>query len=144
LGTPDAIPHYRHDKLTIIMLGSIIFIYGGVYLYNYAQKRDIIKKLEKRANRKGIPFNLDIGWLSSKLALGFCESTGLPFKEHPNVGHRNPYLPSVDRIDSSGGYTKDNCRLVVMGFNVLKSNFDDDTLTQFCKCFCEIYEEKNK
>lgn len=31
----------------------------------------------------------------------------------------NPYSPSLDRIDTSRGYTKDNVRLVVYAVNIM-------------------------
>lgn len=113
-------------------------------MFDYRRKHKMLEKIEKRAVRKGIPFDLDVNWLSIKLAQGCCESTGLPFKEFPACLHENPYLPSIDRIDSNKGYTKDNCKLVVVGFNSLKSNFDDEIVLRFCENFVKIYEEKNK
>ncbi len=40
----------------------------------------------------------------------------------------NPYYPAIDRIDSSKGYTKDNCQLVLSIFNMLKLNYDEVTV----------------
>ena len=110
----------------------------------YDRKHDILSRIRKRAEKRGLPFDLDITWLSIKLAFGHCEATGLPFKESPASLHENPYLPSIDRIDSNKGYTKDNCRLVIVGFNSLKSNFDNEKLVLFCKNFIDVYEDNNK
>jgi hypothetical protein len=98
---------------------------------------------KKRAAKKGLEFNLTIEWLIEKLKDGKCEATGIPFKLKPNNTTSNPYYPSIDRIDSSKGYTKDNCQLVITAFNNLKSDNDMELVLQFAKNFTKIYEEKN-
>ncbi|MFK5948397.1 MAG: hypothetical protein QM500_06470 [Methylococcales bacterium] len=42
-----------------------------------------------------------------------------------NVGQ---WSPSIDRIDNTKGYTKDNCRIVVWMFNLAKNNYKDTDL----------------
>jgi hypothetical protein len=54
-------------------------------------------------------------WLKAKVDAGVCELTGTPFDFSGRKG--NPYAPSLDRIDSSKGYTRDNVRLVCFGLN---------------------------
>lgn len=50
---------------------------------------------------------------------GKCALTGLAFAEHikPKAG-RDPYAISIDRIDSSLGYTAENSRLILLGVNI--------------------------
>lgn len=51
-------------------------------------------------------------------ANGRCQVTGIPFGPKPVDSYfRNPYAPSLDRIDSSKGYHKDNVRLVLCAVN---------------------------
>lgn len=102
---------------------------------------NILNRISKRAYKKNIPFNLNKEWLEEKLMSGKCEATGLQFKLYP---YNNPFYPSVDRINSNKGYTKENCQLVVLGFNSLKSNFENKDLIEFCNNFVKIYEENNK
>ena len=45
---------------------------------------------------------------------------------------RIPTNISVDRIDSSGGYTRDNIQLVCMAVNQMKSDLDDNTFYDIC------------
>ena len=58
-------------------------------------------------------------WLESKLYSGICAKTDLPF-EFDTSFKKNPFKPSIDRIDSSKGYTKDNCQLVCWAYNIAK------------------------
>ncbi len=100
-----------------------------------------LKRTYKRAKKKGLEFNLDIEWYKKKLGKGVCAVTKLPFKLKPKNIALNPYYPAIDRIDSSKGYTKDNCQLVVSIFNMIKANYDYTTVEKFCKGFVQIYEK---
>ena len=47
-----------------------------------------------------------------------CAVSGTPFSlEEIGPRKQRPYAPSVDRIDSSQGYYKDNCRIVCFAVN---------------------------
>jgi hypothetical protein len=50
---------------------------------------------------------------------GRCEVTGLPFtrQRFDEALVKHPFAPSIDRRSSSGGYTKDNVRLVCVAVN---------------------------
>lgn len=46
--------------------------------------------------------------------------TGITFVLAPvdqKPGPSNPYAPSIDRINPGKGYTKENCRVIVMALN---------------------------
>ena len=62
-------------------------------------------------------------WIAEKLTAGFCEVTGLAFVLTGEP--RNPWSPSLDRIDSSVGYTLENTRVVVWIYNAAKNVFSD-------------------
>jgi hypothetical protein len=46
----------------------------------------------------------------------------------PGAAKRQPFAPSIDRIDNSRGYESDNVRLVCLIVNLARSNFDDVAL----------------
>lgn len=52
-----------------------------------------------------------------------CALSGLSFDE---------YKFSIDKIDSSGHYTKDNIQLLTIDVNRMKSNFDEDHFINIC------------
>lgn len=60
-----------------------------------------------------------------------CEVTGVDLV----LSNRNfnPYTASIDRIDPSKGYTKDNVRIVCLIYNYCKNRFNEDTVIQFLK-----------
>lgn len=70
-----------------------------------------------RAKQKGMDFDLTKEWVKARADR--CELSGLPFRpEYDGVHGRNPFAPSVDRIDSSRGYTQDNCRVILYCLNM--------------------------
>lgn len=62
---------------------------------------------------------------------GVCSLSGVRFsaKKRPSWRIR-PYFPSLDRIDSEKGYTKDNVRFVLASVNVALSDWGDDVLKE--------------
>lgn len=96
----------------------------------------------KGAKERDIPFNLDKQWFVDKLYQGKCEVTGIPFvlkaKEHSMTvvskgQHRNPFAPSIDRIDSSKDYSKENCQMTCVMYNFAKGSFTEEALEMFCR-----------
>jgi hypothetical protein len=80
-----------------------------------AQK--MLAKAKERSIKKGLEFSLSLDWLINKIDVGFCELTKLPFMLDKASTLHNPFGPSLDRIDNSKGYTKDNIRLVLWCVN---------------------------
>ena len=83
-----------------------------------------IRSSKNRANTT--EFDLDIVWLSSRMR--FCEVSGAPFVFTKRY---HPASPSIDRIDSSKGYIKDNCRVIMTGLNLAKKHLGDRELEEF-------------
>jgi len=61
-----------------------------------------------------------------------CALTGWPIK-FPEVGHPQTSLCSIDRIDSSKGYSKDNIQLVHKDVNMMKQSFSQEQFIKVCK-----------
>lgn len=62
---------------------------------------------------------------------GFCAITGFPMQTTQESGI-NDYAVSVDRIDSSEGYTLDNIHLVCARVNIMKMNMTQEHLEFWC------------
>lgn len=95
----------------------------------------IVRCAKDRAKKRGMPFNLDTDDIIRRTKLGVCEATGLPLDlSIDNVNGRaarNPFTPSLDRVDSNLGYTQDNVQVVCLAWNLMKSNFDGELLERF-------------
>jgi len=97
---------------------------------NEWSKTDIRKSLDKRAaallrairNRslkKGVACDIDKDWLLERLTTGVCEVTGIPFNLDMDSTERS-FIPSLDQVIPSGGYTKKNTQVVVWIYNAAK------------------------
>jgi len=92
------------------------------------------------AKTKGIQFTLRLDDLRSmyQTQQGKCFYTGVPMTLRSN-GHldRDPLLISLDRRDSSLGYTKENTVLCCWGANALKGWHSENTFYTTLKLFYE-------
>ena len=78
----------------------------------------LLRTAKLRSKKRNWDFDLTKDWLSQKILDGKCEISNIPFnyiKTHKS--YYNPFNPSIDRIDSRKGYTKDNCRIVLACIN---------------------------
>jgi hypothetical protein len=84
---------------------------------------------KSRAKKKGLDYSLDKAWLLARLTPMKCELTGLDLRmlDDEHHGRQAPLAPSIDRIDSAKGYTKDNCRVVCWAINCGMSSFGEET-----------------
>jgi hypothetical protein len=93
---------------------------------------------QKRAKANGWPvLDFDSLWIEEKIRLGTCEVTGIPFDLETQVSEsvhaKNPWVPSIDRIDSSKPYSRDNVQIVVYMYNVCKAEFTHEAVVRFCR-----------
>lgn len=75
-----------------------------------------------RSRRAKRPYGLSTEWIAQRIRAGKCELTGVPFVLERN----SPYMPSIDRIDSSKCYTPDNCRVILLILNLAKRDWPED------------------
>jgi hypothetical protein len=103
----------------------------------------LLKTTEKRSIKKGWEFDLTKEWLSEKVNKGVCELSKIPFlySKGTQKTHFNPLTPSIDRIDSSKGYTKDNCRVVLAAVNM---GIGEWGLEMYLKIASKVIENQKK
>lgn len=124
--------------------------YGVRYKYVHSKKKNktwqkyaksekgvitlLLNNAKDRAKRNNVLFSLDRDWLDKKLKVGVCEVSGIKFKREVTERYRaNPFAASIDKIDSKGGYTKENCRLVCFCVNMARSDWGDEVLIKMSK-----------
>lgn len=84
-----------------------------------------------RAKKKRIIWNLSLDFLTQlwEKQGGVCVYSGVPLSYEDN----HPHTVSLDRIDSSKGYTEDNVQFVCTLVNYVKQRFDESVFFDFCK-----------
>ena len=76
---------------------------------------------------------------------GRCQLTNLPFDfQRAKKTSKNPYAPSLDRIDSQKGYTKENCRIVLAAVNDALGEYDDNDILPILKALVKGLEKNAK
>jgi len=126
----DALLAYRR----IVGSGTIGRAASGQHL-----GRAMHRNAQQGANIRNIQFDLKISDVVRLLerAGGCCELTGISFSfEVHDPSAKRPWAPSLDRIDSSGPYQYENCRIVCAAVNIALSNFGDDILRRIAVTLC--------
>jgi hypothetical protein len=91
------------------------------------QIKYLLKYAKHRAIKKGIEFSL----IESDIIIpDLC-----PIMKQPMTSKR--YRPSIDRINPSKGYTKDNIRIISSLANSMKWDSTKEELIQFCNSILE-------
>lgn len=90
-----------------------------------------------RAQKKALPFDLTLDWISDRVIAGVCELTGLPFDfgSVPNGWTYNPRSPSVDQIIAGAGYKTSNCRVILTSLNNALSQYGDEHFEEVASAF---------
>ena len=93
---------------------------------------------KQRAKNKDIPFTLTRQWVEDKLKKGKCEVTNIKFeiKKYSKAGDYDcihPHAPSLDQIEPSAGYTKENVQVVVDHFNKMRNDRDMESTVFLAK-----------
>ena len=96
---------------------------------------ELFRRSRQRAKECGMPFDLTAEWIAAKLRIGTCEKTGavLDFAHPESTQQYNWNAPSLDRIDSSKGYTIDNVQITTWRYNQSKNLMSDAELLEFCR-----------
>jgi len=103
---------------------------------------ELTRRARDRAKAKQLEFDLDKAWVFRQLEqAGFCcEVTGLPLDSQvgeTGVGFANRTGASLDRIDSTRGYTKDNVRITATRMNIALGDLTDEMFEPFAIGFLQ-------
>lgn len=106
---------------------------------NYSNVESRAKILWNAAlKRRPEGFTLTLEHVESGIRVGACPITGIAFdltNGHQKISgrFRNPYAPSLDRIDSRLPYTDENCRVVSTQYNLMKGELSDSEVFYLCR-----------
>lgn len=86
---------------------------------------------------------LTLKHVQSGIERGHCAVTGIAFDlsdNHQQITGRakNPYAPSLDRINPRLGYTDDNTRIVIWQYNLMKGELSDSELLYICRILAGV------
>jgi len=88
------------------------------------------------AKGRGLPFDLTPAQVYGLMkSTGFrCAISGVPFaKRFAKDGKRDPWAPSIDRIENRQGYTLDNVRIVCVAANIAMNDWGLDVLLRLSR-----------
>jgi len=101
-----------------------------------------VSNAKRRAERRGFEFNVDAKFLWELYLKQEkkCALSGVAIFFYTRSKNRKIGNISLDRIDSSKGYTKDNVQWLHKDVNNLKMDFDQKEFLEWCK---KIVKHKN-
>lgn len=109
-----------------------------IYARTYRAKRlssrpwsYLLQSARNRAKEKGWVFDLSDEWACSRWT-GRCEITNIAFQTNGKRGPQ-PFSASIDRKDSTKGYTQENTRFILWGCNAIKGVGTDDDMWTIAK-----------
>ncbi len=97
------------------------------------------RRIEKAAENRSVLFNVSIKDLYDKWQKqnGKCALSNIPLTISPVEKGKVITTASLDRIDSSKGYVKENIQWVHKHINVMKLNHVQDYFIELCKAVAE-------
>lgn len=91
-----------------------------------------------RAKEKDRDFSITLDWLLAKARRQDfrCELTGVRFfSDYDGPANRNPYAPSLDKINPKGGYTPENTRILCVAANIMLQDWGEDVLRTILRSY---------
>lgn len=104
--------------------------------YKKNPDRFLYWQVKGRANRAGLPFNLE---LSDIVIPERCPILDIPMKRNIGGLSRAQDSPSIDRIVPALGYVKGNIHVISMRANVMKNDATPEQLRKFAEWVLKTY-----
>lgn len=106
----------------------------AVRLYNSAKNKSA---------KRGLEFTLEYYDVLERVKGGKCEVTGIPFDQRakPYRGVDLPFRASLDRVDNTRGYHKDNIMVVCKLFNHAKYMWNTEDVLYMARKLVEGTDE---
>jgi hypothetical protein len=98
----------------------------------------IFAACQKNARRRGHECTLTLERVEELIAPMVCSVTGLPLSTEWDGPDKNPWAPSLDRIDNELGYIEGNVRLVCWAYNLAKGSWPDEVFDKLARSYLEL------
>lgn len=126
---------YKHEKRKGTNKN---FCNRNCYLKNHKSENSdflyLIRRLKTYCKKIKRDFDLDVDFLNSlwEKQNGTCPYTNYKMILYSNQKN-NPYSASLDRIDSTKGYVKENVEFICLAINYAKNGFKKQEIIEFLK-----------
>lgn len=97
----------------------------------------VLKRIKERAFKKELDFNLTV---EDIVFPEKCPVFGFELQRNVNIPKFNS--PSVDRIDPTKGYTKDNIQILSNKANAMKQDATPEELLKFAEWIFKTYKKE--
>ena len=95
--------------------------------------KTLMKGIKDRSKKYEEVLDFDENYLKLIIENGYCQATGIPFElGSARDSKKRAFSPSIDRIDNNKGYFKENVRLVIWQYNLMKGELTDEELALLC------------
>lgn len=101
-------------------------------------RKSLLYGAKYRATQRGLPFNLE---LEDIIIPEYCPVLNIKLEFFHTSQNRSS--PSLDRIDSNLGYTKDNTQVISWLANTMKTNASKEELLLFANWVLTTFKEEN-
>lgn len=100
-----------------------------------SKAREMATKARSRATSRKLPCDIDALWIVTRWyeQRGRCHFSGRPMTLQPG-----PRCVSLDRLNSSKGYTRRNTVLVAMRVNTMKSDMGVEEFLDWCEAITSL------
>ncbi len=108
----------------------------------------IVDGARRRAVGHGVACTIDPAWVEAQLKMqkDRCAVSGIAFRYSPSAGvgrfRRNPFLPSLDRIERTTGYVPGNVRIVLLAVNYGINEWGEPTYRTICESVARSSQDR--
>lgn len=102
--------------------------------------RALLGQARQRAKQRGLPCELTEEYVESLLQPGCCSVTGILLtmtRDNDCDSLKNPWAPSLDRLDRKLGYIEGNVRVTCWLFNHMRCDYLDEHVLQVARAIVE-------
>lgn len=107
--------------------------------------KNLYSQTKARAKKRGNEFSLTKDSYASLVA-DECALTGIAFdtSQAAKRHYKRPFAPSIDRIDSTKGYSDENIRIVCVAVNLAMNAWGEEILFKMAACLIAKDRDQSK